>query len=423
MHVVILGNGVAGVSAGLRVRARRPDWKITIVSGESTYHWSRPALMYVFMGHMPYRDTKPFPDSFWDARRLDLVRGWVVRIDVGDRCLELADGRTVAWDKLLIATGSKPNRFGWPGQDLEGVQGMYGLYDLERLYRNTERARRAVIAGGGLIGIELAEMLHSRNIPVTLLVREKSYWGNVLNAEESSMVNRIIRGHGIELELETTLGAIEADGNGRCAAAVSDDGRRFECDLVGLTAGVAPNVDVLDGTGIDVGRGVRVDRELRTRVPDVWAAGDCAEIIADGDGPGLLQQVWYTGKMQGEVAGDNVAGATRRYDPGIWYNSAKFFDLEYQTYGLVNRSVPGERNLYWEDTAGMRSARLVYTDDGVVGLQTMGVRWRHEVAESWLHERRAAGEVIERLHEIGFDPELHRKHEGEIARTFREQLS
>ena len=137
MHVAILGNGVTGVSAALRIRARRPDWKISIVSGESRYHWSRPALMYIFMGHMRYKETKPFPDGFWDAQRIDLVRGWVTRIDTDNRRLELHDGPPLAWDRLLIATGAVPNRFGWPGQDLDGVQGLYGLADLHNLYRTT----------------------------------------------------------------------------------------------------------------------------------------------------------------------------------------------------------------------------------------------------------------------------------------------
>jgi len=421
LHVVILGNGVTGVSAALRVRARRPGWKITMVSGESTYHWSRPALMYVFMGHMRYRETKPFEDAFWRDSGIDLLRGWVAGIDVGNRRLDLADGRTLPWDRLLIATGSRSNRFGWPGQDLDGVQGLYGLFDLHELYRNSARARHAVIVGGGLIGIELAEMLHSRNIPVTFLVRETSYWNNILNDEESAMINRIIEEHGIGLELGTTLAGIEGDREGRCAAAIAEDGRRFDCELVGLTAGVSPNVDVLEGSGIETGRGVLVDRELRTRVADVWAAGDCAEIVAEDGGRNLVQQVWYTGKMQGEVAGDNLAGANRRYDPGIWFNSAKFFDLEYQTYGRVNLGVPNEKNLYWEHPSHRHSARIVYTDEGVVGLQTIGIRWRHEVAEAWLRERRGLDHVLDHLGEIAFDPELHRRHEPEIARAFREQ--
>jgi len=422
MHVAILGNGVTGISAALKIRELQPAWNIAVVSDESTYHWSRPALMYVFMGHMRYRDTKPFADSFWTDKRIDLVRGRVVTIDTTAQRLMLDGGGALPYDKLLIASGSKSNRCGWPGQDLRGVQGLYGLRDLKALYANTADTRCAVIVGGGLIGIELAEMLHSRNLDVTMLVRERSYWDNILNDEESRMVNRVIRDRGVGLELEATLAAIEDDGRGRCSAAVTDDGRRFECGLVGLTAGVSPNVDLVRASGIATGRGALVDRRLRSGTDHVWAAGDCAEIVAPGE-PNLVQQVWYTGKRQGEAAAADLCGRGRDYDPGVWFNSAKFFDLEYQTYGKVNMRVPGERNLYWEHPSGRHAARIVHADGGVVGLQTLGIRWRHVVADRWLRERRSVEDVIDRLGELAFDPEFQRGHENEMVSRFREQLS
>ena len=116
MHTVILGNGVTGVSAALALRKLDPNRRITILSGESKYHYSRPALMYIFMGHMRYQDTKPFEDSFWEEQRLELVRDWVTRIDTEKRELVLHKGSPLAFDQLLIATGSKSNKFGWPGQ-------------------------------------------------------------------------------------------------------------------------------------------------------------------------------------------------------------------------------------------------------------------------------------------------------------------
>src|SRR5262245_53879055 len=188
--------------------------------------------MYVFMGHMRYRDTKPFEDSFWGEQRLELVRAWVTRIDLDRKRLELHGKPPLAWDKLLLATGSKPNRFGWPGQDLAGVQGLYGLQDLKTLHDSCERAKSAVIVGGGLIGVELAEMLHSRGLHVTMLVRESSYWNRVLPAEESAMVGREISSHGVELRLSTQLRSIESDAAGRAAAVLTDQGERIPCQIV-----------------------------------------------------------------------------------------------------------------------------------------------------------------------------------------------
>ncbi len=423
MHVVIIGNGVTGATAALELRKLDSDCRITMISGESTYHFSRPALMYIFMGHMSYQDTKPHEDHIWSDNRIDLVRDWVTDIDTAGKQLTLHKGGALVYDKLLLATGARSNKFGWPGQDLPGVQGLYDLMDLKRLYDNVKTTRHAVIVGGGLIGIELAEMLHSRGLPVTFLVREVSYWDNVLPAEESAMVTRLIREAGFGLKLETGLKEIEDDGSGRVGAVVTDKDERIECQLVGLTAGVSPNIELVkEHAHIETGRGILVDWNLATSAPDVFAAGDCAEIITEGDGRNLLQQVWYTGKMQGRIAARSIAGEQAIYDPGIWYNSAKFLDLEYHTYGQVNLRVPDEQNLYWEHPNGLHSVRIVYLQDRVIGINTMGLRFRHRVCEAWIAEERPLEYVLEHLAEANFDPELFDRFEADVKAQFMEAV-
>jgi len=350
------------------------------------------------------------------------VRDWVTAVDVEAKRLTLHRGGPLDYDKLLVATGSQPNRFGWPGQDLDGVQGLYGLLDLKRLYDTVPRVRSAAIVGGGLIGIELGEMLHSRGVHVTFLVREESYWKNVLPAEESALVNRTIRAHGMDLWLETELEEIHDDQGGRVGGLRTKDGRELECQLVGLTAGVSPNVEVLRDSGVELGRGVLVDWRFRTSAPDVYAAGDCAELVTPEGERNVIEQVWYTGKQQGRVAGEVLAGRDATYERGLWFNSAKFLDLEYQTYGSVNFGVPDEENLYWEHENGRHAARAVHVAGELIGLQTLGIRWRHEVAESWLVARRPVRAVVEELNALDFDPELTHRHTPAIQAAFRQQL-
>ncbi len=424
MHIAIIGNGVTGVAAAKRIRQLQPDWKITLISGESDYHYSRPALMYIFMGHMSFKDTKPYQDHFWEINRIDLLRAWVTGIDHKNKKLILHNKAPLEYDKLLITTGSKSNKFGWPGQDLEGVQGLWDLMDLRSLYENVKNARRAVIVGGGLIGIELAEMIHSRNIEVTFLVREGSYWNNVLPKEESMMINRIIRHEGLDLRLKTELKEIVNDGKGRVGAVITNEDERIDCELVGLTAGVSPNTDLVKESDIDTGRGILVDWSFKTNIPDIFAAGDCAELITEGDQRNVIQQVWYTGKMQGKVAGEVMAGEESTYDPGIWYNSAKFFDLEYQTYGKVgNAQLEGENNLFWEHPNHEHAMRIITKDNIVIGINVMGLRYRHKVCENWIRENRTLDYVLDNLQEANFDPEFSDKFEQEIRHTFKEKAA
>lgn len=407
MHVAILGNGITGATAALRLRELRPEWRITMISGESTYPYSRPALMYIYMGHMGYKETKLKEDFVWERERIDLVRAWVRRIDHGAKRLELFGGGALEYDKLLVATGAQPNRFDWPGQDLGGVQGFYSLMDLKQLIDNSAGAEHGVVVGGGLIGIELAEMLHSRGIAATLLVREKGYWSNVLPREESELVRMEIEGAGIGLELETELDAILDDGRGRAGAVRTKDGRELACQIVGLTAGVSPNVAVVEASGIPCGRGVLVDRALRTEVEGVWAAGDCAEVKTEGEGCNLIQQVWYTGEAQGRAAAASLAGETVDYEPAFWFNSAKFVDLEYQTYGSV--PADGESSLVAQTRGPVsgRLIRLVHDEGRLVGVNAMGIRLRHLLLQAWIEQGRDVHYAIDHLHEAAFDPEFY----------------
>jgi len=420
MHVVIVGNGIAGVTVARHVRKRDSQARITLISAESEHHWSRPALMYIYMGHMRYEDTKPYESGFWRKNRIDLVQGWVDGIDTAARTLSIDGRRTMHYDKLVLATGSIPNKFGWPGQDLERVSGLYSLNDLAALEAWSPDMKHAAVVGGGLIGIELAEMLHSRGIHVSLIVRESAYWNNVLPTGEAEMVNDVIRAAGIDLQLGTELKEIVDDGTGAVGSIVTSKDETIPVQYVGLTAGVRPNTNIVAGSGIEAGRGILVDRHLQTSAPDVYACGDCAEIKTPEGERNLIQAVWYTGGFQGETVAANLCGDTREYDPGIWFNSAKFFDLEYHVYGEVPsaraESAPdAPESVFWKHPDGHKALRIVHREGTVVGFNTMGLRFRHRVCEQWIAEERGLDYVLTNLRQANFDPEFYRWHGKAIA--------
>ena len=134
-HIVIIGNGISGVTTARHIR-KLSDKKITIVSAETDYFFSRTALMYIYMGHMKFEHTQPYENWFWEKNRIELKNGYVSKINTSGKILEFQDGDTLAYDKLVLAVGSKPNKFGWHGQDLDGVMGMYHKQDLENLEKH-----------------------------------------------------------------------------------------------------------------------------------------------------------------------------------------------------------------------------------------------------------------------------------------------
>ena len=327
-HLVIIGNGVAGITTARNVR-KQSEMKITVISSESKHFFSRTALMYIFMGHMRFDDTKPFEDWFWGKNKINLVYAHVDKIDTENKSLVLNNGEIISYDKLLVATGSHSNKFGWPGQDLPGVQGLFTKQDLDLLEENTKNVKNAVIVGGGLIGIELAEMLHTRGIHVTFLIRENYYWDNILPKEDSQLICKEILQHGMDLFLKTNLKEILAGDDGRVRAVVTDKGDEIGCQFVGLTPGVHPNIDLVKDSKIETDRGVLVNDYLETNIPDIYAAGDCVEIKATKEGErNRFEQLWYTGRMHGEALANTICGNRTKYERGIWFNSAKFMDME-----------------------------------------------------------------------------------------------
>ncbi len=409
MHIVIIGNGITGVSCARNIR-KNSDYKITIISSESKHFYSRTALMYIYIGHMRYKDTKPYEDWFWEKNNIELVFDKVLKVNSTSQNLQLQSGQSFTYDKLVIATGSSSNKFGWPGQDLRGVQGLYSLQDLQLMDKNTKQINRAVIIGGGLIGIEMAEMLLSRSIPVTMLVRESSFWNNVLPVGESEMINKHIREHHIDLRLSTELKEIKAGSNGRAACVITNFDEEIKCEFVGLTAGVHPNIGFVKESKIETDRGVLVNEYLETNIENIYAAGDCAQFKEAIQGRRPIEQVWYTGKMQGTILALNICSKRTPYRPGHWFNSAKFLDIEYQTYGVVLPNLPDNlESIYWEHADHKKCIHFVYEKDNMkfIGVNTFGLRFRHHLFNQFLEEERDIKYVIENLPAANFDPEFY----------------
>jgi len=417
--VVIVGSGVCGIEAALALRRREPQTPIALISDEHDHFFSRPALMYVFAGQMTVRDTEPYDRELFGRMGFERIRGRVTGVDSSARRLALEGGASVDYDRLLLAVGSCARPAPWPGSEGPGVHAFVTMRDLERLDSGARRGGRAVVIGGGLIGVEVAEILAQRGLHVTFVIRETWYFPVALEAREAALVTEHLRTHGIDVRLEAPMEAI-LRGPGGAVRGVRVSGEEIPCDLVVAAIGVVPNTAFLAESAITraANGAIEVDDNLRTNAAGVWAAGDCANVTWI-DGSRRPEQLWYTARDQGRAAAASMTGDAAVYRRGAWYNSAKFFDLEYTTAGWVparldpeNREVPLEAGVStWFQRApgAFASERIVCRGERVVGFNMLGGRWNHEPLLEWIQERRSLDWVLDHLHEAQFDEEFERR--------------
>ena len=419
-HIVIIGNGISGITCARLTRKDSND-EITVIGAETEHFFSRTALMYIYMGHMQYEHTKPYEDSFWAKNNIALVFGFVSFVDTANNEVNLQDGKKISYDRLVIACGSKSNTPGIPGTGLKGVQGMYSYPDLLQMEENTKGIHHAVIAGGGLIGIEMAEMLLSRKIAVTMIIREPEYWSNVLPAEESRMIARHMQDHHIKLLRNTEIVAINSNGTGEVASVKLNSGEIIPCEFVGLTIGVSPNIGFLEKSGVETDRGVLVNEFFETNIPGIFAIGDCAQFRVPLPGRKAVEQVWYTGRLHAETLARTLTKKKTNYRPAPWFNSAKFLDIEYQTYGYVSpEKSDEEEEIYWEHKKENKTLRIRYEKQGgkLLGVNVLGIRLRHAVIENWILQKKRIDEVLAHLDDANFDPEFSKNHHKEIINQY-----
>jgi len=445
MRIVIIGNGVAGIEAALAVRKREPRWDITVISEESDHFFSRTALMWVFSGQMSHQDIEPLERDAYQRLGFRRVRVRATGIDTVNRRVSLAGNQEpIAYDRLLIASGSKPRPGPWPGSDARGVGHFVTLQDLDWYEREVhgggsrgggpprprahlngsdgdspyrfreaaaerrgQLARQPAVIGGGLIGIEAVEVAVAAGLRPHFFIREEWFWPIALDRRESQWIGDRMAEHGVEVHLEHEVDALETDADGNVSAVRTNLGR-YESDCVVIGIGVVPNTDWLSESGLELDDrgGIVVDEGLQTSAADVFAAGDCAS-VRWFDGTRRPEQLWYTARDQGRVVGGRLLGDGPRYERGTWYNSAKLMDVEYTTAGLVNWNLDREESWFFEEkTKVCSTTRIVVQDDRVVGFNMLGRRWDHSVLIRWIEERRSLGWVLDHLNDAAFDTEL-----------------
>ncbi len=412
-HHVIVGNSIAGIEAAITLRNRDRSARITVISAEHPHPFARVSLMYVFCGQLSLKDTQFYPEDLYDRMRFERVNDRVVAVDAAQRTLQLVSGATLPFDTLLLAVGSTARKLHWSNAYVDPalprfVHHFVTLSDLHALDAAAKPGMAVAVIGGGLIGVEAAEVLHQRGLKTHFLIREPWYFPVALDAQESGMVAGHIRGHGVDCQTDCTVQGLE-----RVGSKVRLLGPELEVDLVVGAIGVEPATAFLANSGIALNPetgGVETRDNLESiSCRGIFAAGDCAQVTWL-DGSRRPEQLWYTSRDQGRLAAAAMVGDDVCYRRGTWYNSAKFFDVEYTTAGFLppERTAAGSGWQTWFQRAPDRavSQRIVVRNGAVKGFNGIGGRWDHNVWMQWIQQRRPLEWVLAHMNEARFDEEF-----------------
>ena len=319
------------------IREVDPAGSLTVVTEELMPIRSRPMIGDFLCGAAPLQKTKYRSDQFWCENKVRAFTGRkAVRVNFGEKYVELDEGARIEFEQLLIATGSKPFLPNIEGVDAKGVFTFTTFADAEAAKRKLAEEKRVVVIGGGLIGVCAAEALAKCGGDVTIVELQERILSLLLDDAASDILRQAIRYRGVKIITGHTVQQIEKRDDGSVGAVVLDNGQRLPCGMVAIAIGVRPRTELVLDTEVRVNRGIVVDRFMRTTLPNVYACGDVAEAYdLISEGRRVLPQ-WPAAHMSGRVAGFNMAGEPRAYPGGVVMSALKYFDTPLVAVGRTN---------------------------------------------------------------------------------------
>jgi 3-phenylpropionate/trans-cinnamate dioxygenase ferredoxin reductase subunit len=334
-ELVIAGGGLAAARAIKSYREAGGDGRVALVSEEATLPYHRPALSKKYLRGEKTETPHVEDEAFYREHDVDvLLETRVVAVDSAARSVTLADGRRLGYEKLLLATGATPRRLRVPGSDLEGVFTLRTVADSARIRDAAGESSRAVVVGGGFIGMETAASLRQLGLEVTLIHLGSGLFDQLGSADLSEQLAVLYREHGVELLLEHAVARF--GGDGALAYAETADGRRVAADLAVVGVGVVPSVDFLSRSGLAIDDGIVVNERFETNVPGIYAAGDVARFFDPLYGRRRRIEHWSNANYQGSEVGKILAGDGGGYDAVSSFFS-EVFGTTLKVFGDVSR--------------------------------------------------------------------------------------
>lgn len=374
MRYAIIGNGVASLGAVEGIRDLDPQGDITLFSREPNMTYGRPLISYLLSGKLQEERMLLRPKEFYREKGVEVRLGVSVQgLDREKKVFELSDGSRGEYDRLLLATGGSPIFPPIEGSSGPDVYTFISWEDARELDAAVKGMRRAVVIGGGLIGLKAAEALFDRGVDVSIVELAPRVLSAAFDDDAGGLVTSRLEDMGFNIRCRDTVQKIERSGNNRVRGVFLKSGDFLEADAVVVAIGVVPRIDLARDCGLEANRGIVVDNFLQTSLPGIYAAGDVAEARDLLWGDRRVTPIWPNAYAQGIAAGRNMAGAQEEYPGGLAMNSIGFYGLPTVSIGIVNppenEGFEVEREL---DIDKQKYRKLVFRDERLVGCVLVG---------------------------------------------------
>ena len=333
---LIIGNSAGGIGAAEAIREVDRQGRLVIVSDEPYPAYSRPLIAEYLAERRPLERMLFRPPDFYKRHNIVAFLGRkVTRLYPDRQVVELDSGERIRWQKLLLATGGTPIVPPIEGADKKGVFTFTTFDDVKAINRYLDRKARAVVIGGGLIGLSVTEALSRRGMEVTVVEMKERILNVILDETASALEEEMLRQVGIKLMTGHTVAKISRGSRDKITGVILDDGTPIPGELVIVAIGVQPRMELITNTGIEINRGVVVDQYMATSNSDIYACGDVAEAYDIAYGECRLTPIWPNAYIGGRIAGFNMAGTPIEYPGGTAMNSLKYFGLDMVSAGMV----------------------------------------------------------------------------------------
>ena len=399
VQYVIIGNSAAGISAAREIRKQDPEGRITMLSDEETYGYSRVLLPLYMAGKRSKKDLLIAPKTFYTLQTIRLLRGeTAVAVNPREQRVYLQSGKDLAYDRLLVATGSSSKALDIPGKDLSGVSPLRKVTDAETIKKNLLSSSGPVlIVGGGLVGVKSLDALLTKKRKIHLVISSNRILSQMLDGIASDFFLRAFERNGVSVRFHTDVKAFQ--GRERLEGASLSDGTSLSCDLAIIGKGVRPNVDCLGGTSIVLNEGVTVDEHMATSLPSVYAAGDVAEPIDVIQKRNMGNAIWPSAVEGGRIAGLNMAGVPALFSGALRMNSVELLGVKVISAG---NGEGGEQVTFIQEERSLYR-KLIFSEGRLKGFLLLGDTQCAGVLTSLIKNRtEVTVEALEREMERGF---------------------